>query len=54
MAVRIHHLNCGTMCPFGGSLLGGDGAALASARLVCHCLLIEGDDGLELDRAQAA
>jgi glyoxylase-like metal-dependent hydrolase (beta-lactamase superfamily II) len=26
--MRIHHLNCGTLCPFGH-------------RLVCHCLLVE-------------
>ena len=45
---RIHHLNCGTLCPFGGSLFGGDGGPLTKARLICHVLLIEGDDGLVL------
>ncbi len=44
----IHHLNCGTMCPHGARLLSGRGGLLASARLVCHCLLIEGADGLVL------
>jgi glyoxylase-like metal-dependent hydrolase (beta-lactamase superfamily II) len=44
----IHHLNCGTMCPRGARLLTGEGGLLASARLVCHCLLIEGAEGLVL------
>ncbi|HEX4436783.1 MAG TPA: MBL fold metallo-hydrolase [Solirubrobacteraceae bacterium] len=44
----IHHLNCGTMCPRGARMLSGTGGLLAEARLVCHCLLIEGADGLVL------
>jgi glyoxylase-like metal-dependent hydrolase (beta-lactamase superfamily II) len=44
----IHHLNCGTMCPRGARLLAGEGGLLAQARLVCHCLLIEGAEGLVL------
>jgi glyoxylase-like metal-dependent hydrolase (beta-lactamase superfamily II) len=44
----IHHLNCGTMCPRGARLLAGEGGLLAEARLVCHCLLIEGAEGLVL------
>src|SRR5271166_3541581 len=44
----IHHLNCGTMCPRGARLIAGEGGLLASARLVCHCLLIEGAEGLVL------
>lgn len=43
----IHHLNCGTMCPWGGRLVDGVSDGLA-ARLVCHCLLVETDDGLVL------
>ena len=40
--MRIHHLNCGTDCPFGGAFF--DGRSLApTGRLVCHCLLIETD-----------
>ncbi|POM23625.1 N-acyl homoserine lactonase [Actinomadura rubteroloni] len=46
--MRLHHLNCGTMRPFGGRLVDGTGPVLASARDVCHCLLIEADDGLVL------
>jgi len=41
--MRIHHLNCMTMCPLGGSLMDGHVHLLSSARLVCHCLLIETD-----------
>jgi glyoxylase-like metal-dependent hydrolase (beta-lactamase superfamily II) len=46
--VRIHHLNCGTMRPAGGRLMDGHRGLLRSARLVCHCLLIESGDGLVL------
>jgi glyoxylase-like metal-dependent hydrolase (beta-lactamase superfamily II) len=34
--VRVHHLNCGTMCPW------------AVGELVCHCLLAESRHGLVL------
>jgi glyoxylase-like metal-dependent hydrolase (beta-lactamase superfamily II) len=44
----IHHLNCGTLCPRGARLLSGKGGVFTSARLVCHCLLIEGAEGLVL------
>lgn len=45
--MRIHHLNCGTCCPVGGRLFDGksDGPL---GHLVCHCLLIETDNGLVL------
>jgi glyoxylase-like metal-dependent hydrolase (beta-lactamase superfamily II) len=46
--VRVHHLNCGTMCPRGQRLINGHGSLLGSAKLVCHVLLIEGPDGLTL------
>lgn len=46
--MRIHHLNCATMCPFGGSLLDGHGHPFRKAKLVCHCLLLETSDGLVL------
>lgn len=38
--MRIHHLNCGTMCPLGGRLMYGDRADELH-HLVCHCLLVE-------------
>lgn len=44
----VHHLNCGTMCPRGARALVGSGGLLAPAELVCHCLLIEGAEGLVL------
>ena len=45
--MKIHHLNCGTCCPPGGRLFDGttDGA---QGHIVCHCLLIESNDGLVL------
>ena len=44
----VHHLSCGTMCPHGQRLINGEGSLLARAKLVCHCLLVEGADGLIL------
>ena len=46
--MRVHHLNCGTLCPHGRRLLAGEGGLLEPATVVCHCLLIETDDGLVL------
>jgi len=46
--MRIHHLNCGTLCPNGARTVNGEGGWLEPARIVCHCLLIESDDGLVL------
>lgn len=40
--MKIHHLNCGCMCPVGGALFDGFSKGLY-AHLVCHCLLIETD-----------
>lgn len=39
--MRVHHLNCATICPVGGPLVG-------SGRFVCHCLLVESSAGLVL------
>ncbi len=36
------------MCPWGRRYINGDGAVLASARIVCHVLLVEGPEGLVL------
>jgi glyoxylase-like metal-dependent hydrolase (beta-lactamase superfamily II) len=44
----IHHLGCGTMCPHGQRFIDGEGSPLGKARLICHCLLIEGAEGLVL------
>lgn len=48
MSVKIHHLNCGTMCPHGRRLMAGEGSLFEDAELCCHCLLIETDQGLVL------
>jgi glyoxylase-like metal-dependent hydrolase (beta-lactamase superfamily II) len=46
--MQIHHLDCGTMCPLAGGLMGGD-SLLGRGLMVCHCLLIEtARDGLVL------
>lgn len=46
--MRIHHLNCISMCPIGGRLMDGRSPALGRGRLVCHCLLVEAVDRLVL------
>lgn len=50
MGLRVHHINCGTMCPVCARLMNGRGNGwLESARMVCHVLLIETPkDGLIL------
>jgi glyoxylase-like metal-dependent hydrolase (beta-lactamase superfamily II) len=45
--VRVHHLNCGTLCPVGERLITGEGG-WGAAQIVCHCLLIEAPDALVL------
>ncbi len=47
--VKIYHLNCGTLCPFTGKFLANRLALLKdNFSLVCHCLLIETNQGLVL------
>ncbi|WP_243790492.1 MBL fold metallo-hydrolase [Saccharopolyspora gloriosae] len=46
--MRVHHLNCATMRPLGGRLIDGADGVLRSAEMVCHCLLIETEQGLVL------
>ncbi|MEC3979585.1 MBL fold metallo-hydrolase [Amycolatopsis sp. H20-H5] len=46
--MKVHHLNCGSMSPAGGSLLDGQPGLLRRTSMVCHCLLIESGDGLVL------
>ncbi|OTG63158.1 MBL fold metallo-hydrolase [Acinetobacter silvestris] len=45
MIYKVHHLHCGTMCPICAPLFGQKGL---KAEIVCHCLLIETDQGLVL------
>ena len=46
--MRIHHLNCGSLCPHGRRLVNGDGGLLETGHVICHCLAIEAGDGLVL------
>jgi glyoxylase-like metal-dependent hydrolase (beta-lactamase superfamily II) len=46
--MRIHHLNCATMCPASARLVNGEGSLFAPGRMICHCLLVETNDGLVL------
>lgn len=46
--MQVHHLNCGAMRPLGGMLFDGVSPGLGPATLACHCLLLEGPDGLVL------
>ena len=48
MSIRIHHINCGTMCPYGRRLMAYEGGWLETAEMCCHCLLIETGQGLVL------
>src|SRR5688572_18789462 len=45
--MKIHHLSCGSLCPFGGKLVSGTGG-FTGAEIVCHCLLVETADSLVL------
>ena len=45
MVYQIHHLHCGTMCPICAPLFGQKGF---QAEVICHCLLLETDQGLVL------
>ncbi|RKH41105.1 MBL fold metallo-hydrolase [Corallococcus sp. AB049A] len=47
-AMRIHHLNCGTLCPASARFVTGSGGLFEPARMVCHCLLLETSRGLVL------
>jgi glyoxylase-like metal-dependent hydrolase (beta-lactamase superfamily II) len=47
--MRVHHLDCCTMCPRGQRAVNGEGRISARAKLVSHCLLVEtGKHGLVL------
>jgi glyoxylase-like metal-dependent hydrolase (beta-lactamase superfamily II) len=46
--MKVHHLNCATMCPHGARLFTGEGGLLERHRLVAHCLLIEAGERLVL------
>jgi glyoxylase-like metal-dependent hydrolase (beta-lactamase superfamily II) len=46
--MKVHHLSAASLCPFNARFVNGEGGLLAPARMVCHCWLIESDEGLVL------
>lgn len=46
--MRVHHINCGTFCPPARQLVNGSGGYFKAGKLTCHCLVLEGRDGLTL------
>ncbi|MBC7543242.1 MAG: MBL fold metallo-hydrolase [Candidatus Sericytochromatia bacterium] len=46
--MRVHHLNCASLCPPFRRLVNGSGSVFARGCLVCHCLAIETDEGIVL------
>jgi glyoxylase-like metal-dependent hydrolase (beta-lactamase superfamily II) len=46
--MRVHHLNCGTMRPASARLINGAGPLLKAGTIICHCLVIETEQGLVL------
>ena len=46
--MRVHHLNCATLCLPLGPWVTGNKEGPYAGKLVCHCLLIETEDGLVL------
>lgn len=44
--MKIHHIDCGTMCPRGRRGIDGGGRWLERTTMVCHCLVLETSDGL--------
>lgn len=44
----IHHLNCGTLHPPSQRVVNGFGRLTGPATLVCHCLLVETENGWTL------
>lgn len=49
MTIKIHHLNCGTLCPFTGAFLAKHLTPVRNLTcMVCHCLLLETEKELIL------
>ncbi|HEY6555863.1 MAG TPA: MBL fold metallo-hydrolase [Polyangiaceae bacterium] len=46
--MKVHHLDCGTLCPGAERWINGTGSLKRRGRLVCHCLLVESPSGLVL------
>lgn len=60
--MRVHHLDCATLCPPSARLVNGRGSLFARGRMVCHTLLVETprdglvlvDSGLSVDDVRGA
>lgn len=39
--MKVHHLNCATLCPIGRPLVNGSGSILDAGTMICHVLLVE-------------
>jgi glyoxylase-like metal-dependent hydrolase (beta-lactamase superfamily II) len=48
MSLRVHHINCGTLCPPFARWVNGTGGIFDAGRMLCHCLIVETKDGLGL------
>ncbi|HEY3711766.1 MAG TPA: MBL fold metallo-hydrolase [Amycolatopsis sp.] len=46
--MKVHHLNCGAMRPWGGRLFDGQPGLARRSSMVAHCLLVETPDSLVL------
>ncbi|MFO0757828.1 MAG: MBL fold metallo-hydrolase [Byssovorax sp.] len=46
--MRVHHISAATLCPASARLVNGEGGLFTPGRMVCHCWVIESDDGLVL------
>ncbi len=46
--MKVHHLNCGTLCPIARRWLNGSGSVFQRGELCCHVLLVESEQGLVL------
>lgn len=46
--MQIKHLNCGSMHPLGGALVRSPETPAHLAPMICHCLLVETEQGLVL------
>ncbi|PWU13537.1 MAG: MBL fold metallo-hydrolase [Bdellovibrio sp.] len=44
MQLKVHHLNCSSMCPVGAKFM----PSVFPKKVICHCLLIESNGGLIL------
>lgn len=46
--MKVHHVNCGTMCPLARRWVNGDGGVFERGRMVAHVLIVEAPHGLVL------